>query len=151
LAIGEVAPLDDERFSPEIGQEGMWAPFDFTANVGGGVYFLEPYDSARIPVLFVSGIGGNPRQWGSFVDALDKRRYQAWFFLYPSGARLFNTARLLDACIGSLHRRYGFERLFVTAHSMGGLVARGFIRENQSDPKNRYLRLFVSVATPWNG
>src|SRR5262249_34587973 len=28
---------------------------------------------------------------------------------------------------------------------------RGFVRLNQQDPANGYLRLFVSVATPWNG
>jgi hypothetical protein len=151
LAIGEVAALDDERFSPDTGQMGMWAPFDFAVNVGGGVYFLEPYDPARIPVLFVSGIGGNPRQWEAFVDALDRERYQAWFYLYPSGARLGNSALLLERCIEVLHRRHGFERLFVTAHSMGGLVSRGFVRLNQQDPANGYVRLFVSVATPWNG
>ena len=151
LAIGEVASLDDERFSPQAGEEGMWAPFDFAVNVGGGVYFLEPYDPKRTPVLFVSGIGGNPRQWESFVAALDPERYQAWFFLYPSGARLGNTALLLERCIEALHRRHGFARLYVTAHSMGGLVARGFVRLNQRDPGNQYLRLFVSLATPWNG
>ncbi len=152
LAIGEVASLDDERFSPASGEMGMWAPFDFLVNVGGGVYFLEPYDPARkIPVLFVPGIGGNPRQWDTFVQALDHRRYQAWFYVYPSGARLGNSALLLERCIVVLHRRHGFERLFVTAHSMGGLVARGFIRINQRGPANHYLRLFVSIATPWNG
>jgi pimeloyl-ACP methyl ester carboxylesterase len=151
LALGEVASLDDERFSPESGQEGMWAPFDFAVNVGGGVYFLEPYDPRRIPVLFVSGLGGNPREWEAFVEALDKRRYQAWFFVYPSGARLGNAALLLEGCVAALHRRHGFERLYVTAHSMGGLVARGFIRLDQSGRTNHYLRLFVSIATPWSG
>jgi len=71
--------------------------------------------------------------------------------VYPSGARLGNSALLLERCVEVLHRRHGFERLFVTAHSMGGLVARGFARMNQRDPANHYLRLFVSVATPWNG
>jgi pimeloyl-ACP methyl ester carboxylesterase len=151
LALGEVVALDDERFSPQTGQVGMWAPFDFAVNVGGGVYFLEPYDPKRVPVLFVSGIGGNPREWQAFVDALDRSRYQAWFYLYPSGAPLGTSALVLDRCVGALHRQYGFQRLYVTAHSMGGLVARGFIVINQHEDENHYLRLFVSIATPWNG
>ena len=151
LAIGEVASLDDERFSPEIGQMGMWAPFDFAVHVGGGVYFLEPYDAARVPVLFVSGIGGHPREWKSFVEALDRTRYQAWFYVYPSGAPLESNARVLAGAMEALHRQYRFERLYVTAHSMGGLVSRGFIQHQAQASAERYVRLFVSVSTPWGG
>jgi hypothetical protein len=41
VAVGEVADLDDERFSAESGSMGLWQPFEFLANVGIGVFFLE--------------------------------------------------------------------------------------------------------------
>ena len=151
IAVGEVAGLDDERFTEDVGKMGMWAPFDFAVHVGAGVYFLAPYDPKKIPVLFVSGIGGNPQQWRSVIEALDPERYQAWIYLYPSGVRLQTSASVLNGCIEALHRQYGFERLYVTAHSMGGLVARGFIQQNTASGANHYLRLFVSVSTPWEG
>ena len=151
LAIGEVAGLDDERFAEDSGRLGMWAPFDFAVHVGSGVYFLGPYDPKKIPVLFVSGIGGFPQQWRPFIESLDASLYQPWVFLYPSGARLQTSAAMLNGCIEALHAQYGFERLYVTAHSMGGLVSRGFIQMNTQSAANRYLRLFVSVSTPWSG
>lgn len=151
VAVGEVADLDDERFSAESGSMGLWRPFEFLVNVGIGVFFLEPYDPARIPVLFVSGAGGNPWEWRTMIDALDRSRFQAWVFVYPSGQRLASSALVLDRVVTALHREYGFSRLYVTAHSMGGLVTRDFIQRHVSSADNRYLPLFVTFATPWRG
>jgi len=143
---GEVSDLDDERFSAESGSMGLWQPFEFLANVGIGVFFLEPYDAKRIPVLFVSGAGGNPWEWRAMIDALDHARYQAWVFVYPSGQRLASSAAVLERCIAALQREHGFARLVVTAHSMGGLVARDFIQRDAGS-----VPLFVSLVTPWRG
>jgi hypothetical protein len=151
LVLGEVTSLDDERFSEKYGQRGMWTPFDFAARAGGGVFFLEPYDPDRIPVLFVAGMGGYPREFRGLIDALDKSRYQAWVYLYPSGGRLASAARLLNDSIETLHARHRFDQLYVTAYSIGGLVSRGFIQLNTASGENRYLRLFVSISTPWQG
>jgi len=52
---GEVTRLDDPRFAPEIGVEGMWQYYDFLLEGRPGIYFLEPYDPTKIPVLFVHG------------------------------------------------------------------------------------------------
>ena len=130
---------------------GLWAPLDFLAQVGIGVFFAEPYDPKRVPVLFVSGAGGNPYEWRAIVDSLDHKRYQAWFFVYPSGQRLELSARVLERCIQELHKKYGFKQLYVTAHSMGGLVARGYIQRSVEAGEADYLRLFVSLSTPWQG
>jgi len=151
IAVGEVARLDDDRFSAESGSMGLWAPLDFLAQVGIGVFFAEPYDPKRIPVLFVSGAGGNPYEWRAIVDSLDRKRYQAWFFVYPSGQRLELSARVLERCIQELHKKYAFKQLYVTAHSMGGLVARGYIQRSVEAGEADYLRLFVTLSTPWQG
>lgn len=39
----------------------------------------------------------------------------------------------------------------VVAHSMGGLVARRFILKNINDHRQDYIRLFISISTPWGG
>ena len=144
--VGEVSDLDDERFSAESGSMGLWRPFEFLANVGIGVFFLEPYDPKRIPVLFVSGAGGNPWEWRGMIAALDHSRYQPWVFVYPSGQRLASSAAVLERCVTALQREYGFTRLYVTAHSMGGLVARDFIQRSAAP-----VPVFVSLVTPWRG
>jgi pimeloyl-ACP methyl ester carboxylesterase len=151
VAVGEVAALDDERFSEASGEMGLWAPLDFLAHVGIGVFFAEPYDPKRIPVLFVSGAGGNPYEWRAVVDSLDRERYQAWFYVYPSGQRLDISAAFLERCMQELHKKYRFERVYLTAHSMGGLVARGYIQKSTQAREAGYLRLFVSLSTPWQG
>ena len=136
-------------YRPEI--MGLWAPLDFLSHVGIGVFFLEPYDAKRIPVLFVSGAGGNPYEWRTIVDSLDRSRYQPWFFVYPSGQRLDYSATIMQRVVADLQRKHGFEQLYVTAHSMGGLVSRGFIQRAVDAGQAGYLRLFVSISTPWQG
>jgi hypothetical protein len=54
---------------------------------GARIQVLEPYDTSRIPVLFIHGIGGTPRDFRAVIDALDRTRFQAWVFSYPPGAR----------------------------------------------------------------
>ena len=91
--------------SAESGSLGLRQPFEFLANVGIGVFLLEPYDPKRIPVLFVSGAGGNPWEWRALIDALDHSRYQPWVFVYPSGQRLASSVGCWSAasrrCSGS--------------------------------------------------
>jgi pimeloyl-ACP methyl ester carboxylesterase len=144
--VGEVTDLDDERLSAQSGSLGLWQPAEFLANVGIGVFMLEPYDPKRIPVLFVSGAGGNPWEWRALIDALDHSRYQPWVFVYPSGQRLASSVAVLERSIAALQREYGFGRLYVTAHSMGGLLARDFI-QRYAGP----VPVFVSLVTPWRG
>lgn len=149
--IGEVADIDDDRFSVNSGNMGLWRPFEFLANVGIGVFFLEPYDPQRIPVLFVSGAGGNPWEWRTMIDALDRSRYQPWLFVYPSGQRLATSAEVLKRSMAALQREFGVSRLYVTAHSMGGLVARDFIQRRDGAADSPSVPVFITLATPWRG
>jgi hypothetical protein len=151
LVAGEITDLNDSRFSAENGEKGLWAPFDFITEVGAGVYFLEPYDPKKIPVLFVSGAAGYPQQWKYIYEHMDRNRFQAWFYLYPSGARLETAGRALNMFVKSLHKRFHFQTLHVTAYSMGGLVARDFIIRNRRKPNNDYIKLFITISTPWSG
>lgn len=150
IAVGEVANMQDPRFSAAYGHKGLWAPADFLLESGLGVYFLEPYDPSKIPILFINGAGGSPEDWRYFFDNLDGKRFQAWFFFYPSGSRLDRMAKTLDEIVMTLHGRYHFDTICVTAHSMGGLIARSFILKNLKRD-NRYIRLFISLSTPWHG
>jgi pimeloyl-ACP methyl ester carboxylesterase len=151
IALGEIARLDDPRFSAARGEEGLWLPARFPLDTGVGIYFLEPYDPARIPVLFVYGISGSPQDWRTFFATLDRTKYQPWFYLYPTGRRLDEVGGVLNRCVETLQGSLGFERLHVVAHSMGGLVARSFLVKNVLEDRNRYCTRFVSISTPWAG
>ena len=82
---------------------------------------------------------------------LDRTRYQAWFFHYPSGMRLAKASRTLALGLDMLRRRHGFTKCHVVAHSMGGLVSRAAICEAVSLAGRNFIPEFVSVSTPWGG
>ena len=148
---GEIVSLSDKRFSQETAEAGLWRPYDFLFDTGAGVYFLEPYDPRRTPVLFVHGINGTPASFDYLIDQLDHSRFQAWVYYYPSGAHLAAIADHLDQTMAKLQGRYGFTRFAVVAHSMGGLVSRGFVQRRAQGPRANAIPLFVTISTPWGG
>lgn len=148
--LGTVLTLQDRRFAPRYAKMGLWQPLRFSLEVGPGLYLLEPYDPAKIPIVFVHGIGGSPRDWAVLVQGLDRGRYQPWFLAYPSGLRLEVNADYLFDALRRLHRRLGFERAYLVAHSMGGLVSQAFVNRYR-ESRAGYLKLFVTLSTPWGG
>jgi hypothetical protein len=51
---------------------------------------FQPYDPAKIPVIFVHGLTSSPSTWNPMINALRgdpaiRARYQFWFYSYPSG------------------------------------------------------------------
>ena len=146
---GAIVELDDELFLEENGTKGYWEPTSFFKELGGNIYFIEAYDPQKIPILFIHGATGTPKGWQYFVDNIDRTRFQPWFFYYPSGARLQGMSHLLLWKLENLKLKYNFEQLYITAHSMGGLVARSFLMDHSA--RFPYVKLFVSLATPWGG
>lgn len=146
---GIVTDLDDQRFSEENGIKGFWEPGSFFNQFGATIYFLEEYHPEKIPVLFIHGVTGTPKGWEYFVNHLDRTRYQPWFFYYPTGLRIDSMAYQLLWKLSNLQAKYQFNKIYFTAHSMGGLVARSFIvNHGRQFP---YVKLFVSLSTPWGG
>jgi hypothetical protein len=135
--LGEIASLGDARFDPERARQGFDRFAETLDDMGLGIYFLEPYDPQRIPVLFVHGIFGSPREFEFLASRLDAKRFQPWFFYYPTGYALGDVGSSLGYFVSELQVRHRFPRLFVVAHSMGGLVP--------------YVDAFVSISTRWSG
>jgi pimeloyl-ACP methyl ester carboxylesterase len=128
----------------------MWTPLQSVLENGAGIFFIEPYDPSRIPVVFVHGVSGTAGDFRALADALDKRRFQAWFFQYPSGARLENAARFLQTMLAEMQARHRFERYIVVAHSAGGLVSRSALMKIQKEG-GLMPCTFVTISTPWSG
>lgn len=99
--------------------------------------------------LFIHGATGTPQDWQYIVQHIDRTRFQPWFFYYPTGLRIESMAYLLLWKLSNLQAKFQFERIYFTAHSMGGLVARSFIVN--FGPNFPYVDLFISLATPWGG
>jgi len=151
ISFGETADLHSAIFSAAYGKKGYWRAAEFLQEAGVGVYFLEPYQPTKIPVLFVYGVKGTPLNFKAFFDNLDRNRYQPWFFHYPTGVRIDDAATALYEIVRSLHAQYGFTRMHVVAHSMGGLVARDMLAKFLHDDQTTFVRMFISLSTPWGG
>ena len=152
--LGTVAEIDDARFSDENGNLGLWQPAEFVFKVGAGVYFADKYDPDKIPVLFVHGAGGHPGNFKYLAAHLDRHRFQPWFAYYPSGVGLDAASRSLLRWLATLQVQYGFSKMVLVAHSMGGLVTAAAINHAIEDPTaTRLVRVpvFVTISTPWNG
>ncbi|ADC72522.1 PGAP1 family protein [Thioalkalivibrio sp. K90mix] len=150
-AFGEVTTLDDPRFDDDVARGSQWRPVDFMLAGYAGIYFLEPYDPDRIPVLFVHGMNGSPRGFAELIDQLDRERYQPWLYYYPSGLPLQSIAAHLAQTLEEIELRYEVESLPVVAHSMGGLVAKGFLHERARRASPAHIPRMIALSTPWHG
>jgi pimeloyl-ACP methyl ester carboxylesterase len=150
-AAGELARLADARFVHDVAQNGLWRPFDFVASSYAGIYFLEPDDPRKTPVLFVHGMQGTPASFEALASTLDRSRFQPWFYYYPSGVHLHEIADHLQQTVAKVTRRHPHDRIIVVAHSMGGLVSRGFLLRHASNAGAARVPLFISISTPWDG
>lgn len=151
-AVGRICEdLSDPSFGPDSGQQGLWQIMDFLNQGLAGIYFLEPFDPDRVPVLFVHGISGYPQQFAPLIDSLDRTRFQPWFLFYPSGFGLRDIARYAATLLSRLQVEHGFDEIAIVAHSMGGLVARGAILEYVEGTGRDDVRLLITVSTPWGG
>ena len=67
-----------------------------------GLYFLQPYDPDRIPVVFVHGLISTPFDWVQTINGLQadpeiRKHYQFWVFAYPTGNPvLYSALRLRE-------------------------------------------------------
>ncbi|MBN2160413.1 MAG: alpha/beta hydrolase [Spirochaetes bacterium] len=149
-ANGEVVRIYDERFCQANADAGWWSPSLFMRGFGARIYLLEEYDPRKIPVLFVHGAQGTPQNWAYFLFRLDRKRYQPWFYYYPSGIRIALASRLLREALLDVKKKYGFGALCIVAHSMGGLVTRDLL--TRYDTRRHFnVRLYVTLASPWSG
>lgn len=144
--LGKVVGLDDAIFSADNYTMGMWRPLDFLARIGGGLFFLQEYRHDRVPVIFFHGINGGPTDFAPLIDHLDRSRFQPWVIYYPSGLMLDVVSEYLVSDIITLQNRYRFDRFIIVGHSMGGLVARSFVKKYVEEHPER-LNNLVSVMT----
>lgn len=115
-----------------------------------GLYFGQPYDPDRIPVVFVHGINSSPAAFKHMINALAgqewfRKRYQVWFFNYPTGnpwilsATKFRSEMNAAAEFARQHGDRGhLRKTVIVAHSMGGLITRTCV----SDPGNAFYNGF---------
>jgi pimeloyl-ACP methyl ester carboxylesterase len=93
-----------------------------------GLYFLQPYDPDRIPIVFVHGLFSTPFNWVGTINGLQadpeiRKRCQFWVFAYPTGNPILYSALRLREELAKVDKLYPNHRPYVlVGHSMGGML-----------------------------
>jgi len=93
-----------------------------------GLYFLQPYDPDRIPLVFVHGLFSTPFTWVETINGLQadpeiRKHYQFWVFAYPTGNPILYCALRLRQELARVDQLYPNHRPYVVVgHSMGGML-----------------------------
>ncbi len=110
---------------------------------------LEPGDP-HPPVVLLHGYAQHPANFLWLARRLER---DGWLHLYavahtPVGGDIERSARRLGEALDRIRRASGASRVDIVAHSMGGLVARAYIRAR--GPASGVGRL-ITLGTPHQG
>ncbi|HEV2731494.1 MAG TPA: alpha/beta fold hydrolase [Terriglobales bacterium] len=134
---GKVRPLEADFSAPisyyqppaNLMFVGLFGGFRASSYPGkGGLYFLQPYDPDRIPLVFVHGLFSTPFTWVQTINGLQadpeiRKHYQFWVFAYPTGNPVLYSALRLREELAKVDKLYPNHKNYVlVGHSMGGLL-----------------------------
>jgi pimeloyl-ACP methyl ester carboxylesterase len=97
---------------------------------------LQPYDPDKTVVLVIHGLMDSPATWTPMINTLRgdpeiRKRYQFWFYSYPSGYPYPHSAAILRHELDAIQARYPLKRkMVVIGHSMGGCISRVLITDS---------------------
>lgn len=97
---------------------------------------LQPYDPGKIPLLLIHGLGDSQATWAPVIEAMRgdpllRKKYQVWFFTYPTGYAYPLMASALRKQLDAVNAYYpGHKKIVVIGHSMGGMIARELITDS---------------------
>jgi pimeloyl-ACP methyl ester carboxylesterase len=136
--------LDSEQFRErDTATSGLINPRKYQET--RGIFMLEPFDPARVPVLMVHGLWSSPATWMPMFNDLRsfpelRRNYQFWFYQYPTGQPFWLSATQFREDLAKMreeldpdHRYPALDQAVLVAHSMGGLVSRLQTIESRDD------------------
>src|SRR5881275_1204722 len=134
---GKIRPLA-ANFSAPLSYYPPPASLMFAGLLGGfkatnypapiGLYFLQPYDPDRIPLVFVHGLFSTPFDWVKTINGLQadpeiRKHYQFWIFAYPTGNPILYSALRLREELAKADQLYPNHKPYVVVgHSMGGML-----------------------------
>lgn len=136
LEVDLTAPLAhqlDESFVWKLGKQQF---FSAKERIRSDIYFTQPYQPGRIPVIFVHGTLSSPVWWAEMwntlrADPVLGQRFQFWNFIYNSGNPVGISAAKLREEIDRKVRELDPEgkdpamsRMVVIGHSQGGLLTK---------------------------
>ena len=115
-----------------------------TGYIKTGIYPMQPFETDKIPVVFVHGTFSSPVAWAEMINSLRSdpviaQKYQFWNFFYDSGKRIGLSGReLADALTNHVNQvdpqgtNSLLRQMVVIGHSQGGLLTK-MIATNSGD------------------
>jgi hypothetical protein len=106
-----------------------------------GIFFLEPYDPEKIPVLMVHGILSSPLMWRDLTNRIMgepvlQKKYQIWHYTYATGYPILTSARMLREQLDGVNialQRAGLpphKAMVLIGHSLGGLLVKMMVSDS---------------------
>jgi pimeloyl-ACP methyl ester carboxylesterase len=102
----------------------------------------RPYERGKIPVVFIHGLWGSPRNWDRMIEDLEadpalRSRFQFWAVTYASGDSIPYSAHLLRQSLRRARRVFdpegtdvAFDRMVIVGHSLGGILAKMMVQRS---------------------
>jgi pimeloyl-ACP methyl ester carboxylesterase len=113
-----------------------------------GLKLPADYDPDKPLVVLIHGLDSQSGVWWSMAQLLEARHYQVAYFSFPSDGPVRDDASRLADEMRALHARFPQARVDLIGHSMGGLVARGYI---EGDRYTQPVDHFIAVGPPNHG
>lgn len=120
--------------------------------VSSGLFQLQNYDPNKVPVVFVHGLLCRPEAWTAatnqlLADPRIRKRYQFWYFRYPTGLPVWASAAKLRSELDRFNNtldpgnsNYGMRHKVLVGHSMGGLISNLMIRSGGAPLWSQFFR-----------
>lgn len=141
---GRTLPLEGDTTAPlaySMNDSQVWALgsdqfFSPEEKIKSNIYFTQPYQPGRIPVIFVHGTMSSPVWWAEMWNTLRadhelRDRCQFWNFIYNSGKPFTKSAADLRQTIERKIRQLdptgqdpALRQMVVIGHSQGGLLTK---------------------------
>jgi pimeloyl-ACP methyl ester carboxylesterase len=117
-----------------------------------GIFFLEPYDPEKIPVLMVHGILSSPLMWKDLTnrimgDRVLQKKYQVWHYTYATGFPILTSACMLREQLDSVNialQRSGLpphKPIVLIGHSLGGLLVKMTVSDSHDLIWDQFFRV----------
>lgn len=107
-----------------------------------GLFFLEPYQPGKIPVVFIHGLWSDFHTWDETLNELRmnpiiRERFQFAVYLYPTGNPFALNAMKLRKTLAGMRSLVSepdpaMDNMVLVGHSMGGILARLQIAESNN-------------------
>jgi pimeloyl-ACP methyl ester carboxylesterase len=107
-----------------------------TSYIKAGLFYMQPYDPDKVPIVLVHGTFSSPIAWAEMANTLRadpviNRKYQIWNFFYDSGKRIGISAHELRNALEQQVQQLdpagtnaALRKMVVIGHSQGGLLTK---------------------------